>query len=70
MAESSGRVRSENRNKKYGAASGGVYSLAFLGALIYYLQHASTFGVGIIGILKAIVWPAFLIYSIMDYLKM
>ena len=51
-------------------ASGGIYGLAFIGALIYYLQHAATFGAGVLGILKAIVWPAFLVYKIMEYLKM
>lgn len=25
---------------------GGVYGLAFIGALVYYLQHATTFGMG------------------------
>ncbi len=47
-----------------------MYGLAFLGALVHYLMHAATFGAGVIGILKAIVWPAFLVYGIMEYLKL
>ena len=50
--------------------SGGIYGLAFIGAAIYYIQHATTFWGGIVGIGKAILWPAFLIYEALAYLKM
>jgi hypothetical protein len=50
--------------------SGGVYGLAFIGALIYYIQHATSFGMAALGFLKALVWPAVLIYKLMEYLKM
>ena len=62
-------VKGSQRNKT-GNVSGGIYGLAFLGALVYYLQHAATFGAGAIGVLKAIFWPAVLIYKVMEYLKM
>ena len=63
----------DNKNKervKSAGASGGIYGLAFVGALIYYLQHAATFWAGVTGFIKALVWPAMLVYYIMDYLKM
>lgn len=63
----------DNKNKervKSAGASGGIYGLAFVGALIYYLQHAATFWAGVLGFVKALVWPAMLVYYIMDYLKM
>lgn len=47
---------------------GAVYGLGFIGALMYYLQHAATFWVGVIGILKALVWPALLVYHALAYL--
>ncbi len=50
--------------------SGAVYGLGFVGALIYYIQHATTFGMGIFGILKAMVWPAILVYKALELLKM
>ena len=50
-------------------ASGAVYGLGFVGAAVYYIQHADTFWIGVIGILKAIVWPAFLIYKVIELLK-
>jgi hypothetical protein len=59
-------------SKKSGAnnTTGGIYGLAFLGALIYYVSHASSFWMGVLGVLKAIVWPAFLIYELMSFLQM
>jgi hypothetical protein len=50
--------------------SSGLYGLAFIGAVIYYLQHATTFWEGVLGFLKALVWPALLIYKLLEYLKM
>ncbi len=50
--------------------SGGGYGLGFIGALIFYLQHASSFWTVVIGIFKSIFWPAFLVYQLMDFLKM
>jgi len=41
-----------------------------IGALVYYLQHATTFVVGLVGIVKAIVWPAMVVYKLLEFLKM
>ncbi len=49
---------------------GGIYGVAFLGALVYYIQHATTFWMGVLGVLKAAVWPAMLIYKVLSLLKM
>lgn len=43
-------------------ASDAVYGLGFIGAAVYYVGHATTFWVGVLGLLKAMVWPAFLVY--------
>lgn len=51
-------------------ASGGVYGLAFIGALVYYIQHATSFVNGLLGCVKAIFWPAFLVYKLLEFLKM
>jgi len=50
--------------------SNGIYGLAFIGALIYYIQNAETFLMGVIGFLKALVWPAILIYKLFEFLNM
>jgi len=46
-----------------------VYGLGFIGAVVYHVQHASTFGAGVLGVLKAIVWPAFLVYQLLRFLN-
>lgn len=60
----------KNRAMHRHGAMGGVYGLAFIGAAIYYLQHSVTFWTGVLGILKALVWPALLVYKLLDFLKM
>jgi hypothetical protein len=52
------------------AASGAVYGLGLIGAAIYFISHATTFWMGVLGFLKAIVWPAFLVYQAMKQLGM
>ena len=47
-----------------------VYGLAFVGAFIYYIQRAGTFKDGVLGFLKALVWPAILVYKLLEFLKM
>jgi len=50
----------------YGYKSGGgVYCLGFIGAVIYYIQTATGFWNGVLGVLKALVWPAFLVYKLL-----
>jgi hypothetical protein len=50
--------------------SNGIWFLGFIGALVYYLHvHSGTFWLVILAILKAIVWPAFLVYHVLLFLK-
>jgi hypothetical protein len=65
-------MTNEHSRKPRSAAglSGGVYGLAFLGAVIYYFGHVTTFWEGVLGFLKALVWPAVLIYKLLEFLKM
>jgi len=48
---------------------GTIYGLGFAGALIYFIQHATNFGDGLYGILKAIVWPALVSYKLLEFFK-
>ena len=47
------------------ADSGMIYGFGFIGAVIYYIQNATTFWGGVLGILKALVWPAMLVYKLL-----
>lgn len=42
---------------------GAVYGLGLIGAAIYFISQATGFWMGVLGFLKALVWPAFLIYE-------
>lgn len=59
-----------HRKMRGNGAAGGVYGLAFLGALVYYIQHATSFGMGLLGFLKALIWPAMVVYHLMGHLGM
>ena len=56
--------------KQEGAAGGAVYGLGLIGAAIYYIQQADTFWLGVLGFLKALVWPAFVVYDLLRFLQM
>lgn len=51
------------KNSGHNAGGGAVYGLGFIGALVYFIGTATTFWMGVLGILKAIVWPAMLVYE-------
>jgi hypothetical protein len=54
-----------------GCGGGGAfYGLGFIGALVYYVSTATSLWGGVIGFLKALVWPAFLVYELMKFLGM
>jgi hypothetical protein len=56
------------KNGASGGISGGTYFLALIGAAVYFIQQAHSFGDGLVGVLKAIVWPAVLLYEVLKFL--
>ena len=50
--------------------SGAIYGLGLIGAAVYFISHATGFWMGVLGFLKAIVWPAFLVYEAIKSLGM
>lgn len=54
---------------KYAENGGGwIWCLGFIGAIIYYWQLASGFGEYFFGFLKALVWPAYMVYDLFKFL--
>lgn len=47
---------------------GALYGLGFIGSAIYYVSTAAGFWMGVIGILKSLVWPAFLVFELFKFL--
>ena len=50
--------------------SGLAYFLGFIGAVVYYISIATSFCAGVLGFLKAIVFPAFLVYEVLKFVGM
>ncbi len=48
-------------------AGGAVYGFGMIGAWVYFIGHAATFGLGVLGFLKGIVWPALLVFEALKY---
>ncbi len=57
-----------NKGNWHNSGGGAVYGLGLVGALIYFIQNSDTFWIGVLGVLKAFVWPAFVVYKILDFL--
>ena len=49
-------------------ASSAVYGLGLIGAAIYFISVATSFWMGVLGFLKAIIWPVFLVYEAFKHL--
>ena len=50
------------------APAGAVYGLGLIGALIYFLSTASNFWIGLFGVLESLVWPAILVYKLLEFI--
>ena len=73
MSAESNVVEQRPRKQKVvykSGSSGAVYGFGLIGAWIYYIGHATTFWMGVLGILKGIVWPAMLVYEVLKTLGM
>ncbi|GAG48616.1 unnamed protein product [marine sediment metagenome] len=46
------------------------YFIAFIGAAVYFIQQATSFGTGLLGFLKACIWPYFLVYNLLEFLNL
>jgi hypothetical protein len=62
--------KQRRKGMKNNGISGGIYGMAFIGAAVYYIQHAATFWAGVLGFFKALFWPAVLMYKLLGFLKM
>ena len=46
-------------------SSEAVYGLGLVGALVYYIQNADSFWAGVVGVFKALIWPAMLVHKLL-----
>lgn len=52
-----------------GGGHGHLYGLGIIGALFYFLQSASGIQGVVVGIVKAVFWPSFLVFKALELLK-
>ena len=50
-----------------GGCGGCAYFLSFIGAVIYYISTATGFWNGVLGFIKAIIWPVFLVLEVLKF---
>lgn len=62
------RMRNKKNCSTCGPCGGAIYFFGLIGAAVYYIQTATSFWGGVVGILKALVWPAFLVYELLKFL--
>ena len=58
-----------SKSKKKGSSegtAGALYFVGFVGALVYWMQAAVGFGAVITGFMKALVWPAYIVYKLLE----
>jgi len=60
-------VQKKTSSHEHGTMSA-LYTLGFVGTAWYYISTATGFWMGAFGILKAIVWPAILVYKLFVFL--
>lgn len=63
-------MKNKDWKSMHSSGGGAVYSLGLIGALFYFLSHAQTIEQGVLGVLKAIVWPAFFVFKLFEFLKL
>lgn len=51
-----------------GGHNDAIYGLSVIGALFYFLQHATNFQEVLIGIGKSVFWPAILMFKLLTFL--
>ena len=56
----------KGRGMKDSGVLGGIYGMAFLGAAAYFIVHATTFWSGVLGFFMALLWPAVVMYRVLE----
>lgn len=60
----------ESKSAVKTGGSNGVWFFGFIGALVYFLHvHSGAFLLVVLAFLKAIVWPAYVVYHLFLFLK-
>lgn len=53
-----------------GGPLGFIFFTAWIGALVYFVQQSEGFGGFLLAILKSILWPAYVLHSVLGLLNL
>ena len=56
-----------SKNNYNTRCTGAGYMLGAIGAAVYYISVAPSFWIGVWGVIKALLWPAFLVYEVLKF---
>ncbi len=64
------KAKKEKCCHKFGhnCSGGCTYFMGFLGAVIYFISTATGFWSGVLGVLKAIIWPLILVFEVLKFM--
>lgn len=65
-----GDKRAKNMVKNGAGPLGFVFFTAWIGALVYFVQHSEGVGGFIVAVLKSFVWPAYVVHAVLGLLKL
>ncbi len=60
---SKGKSKSKSTSDGMGTM---LYFVGFVGSVVYWMQAAEGFGAVITGVLKSMVWPAYIVYKLLE----
>jgi hypothetical protein len=61
---------SRKRHAAKASGTGGLWFFGFIGTLVYFLhEHSGTFWLVVLAIIKAVVWPALLVYHVLLFME-
>lgn len=67
MAEEKTTVhKTITKNVASDSGGGAIYGMGLIGALIYFMTNAVGFGGVLLGIVKAILWPGYVVYELLE----
>lgn len=62
------KKKKANVNVQVGKSGSALYFFGFVGSAIYFISTAAGFWEGVLGVLKSLVWPAFLVFEALSSL--
>jgi hypothetical protein len=68
MSEENMKSKSTNNINVATGSAGGFYFIGFIGAAVYFVSTAFNFWDGALGLVKAALWPGFLVYEALSIL--